>query len=364
MFMSNNTPTRPATQGWPPDSKSETVVTALLRRLLARREGSTVLAVLMALVSLPFVAISLQEYAYTNYLRDVAQLAPSDPARWTAAAGAVLFSALIAGFVGGRISHNPAGALLTFLLAWCLAIAAAPILPAALGQQVGFGGPICIDSCWAPMSSVDPSNGAVVSFTLFWLAPLFEPAAFLALLLGFALWYSLIARFGPRRLQASVRPVGDASLREHLPVAAPESAQSCLASAVFAGVWVRFVALAIDAAILGLVDLMLSETPAAPLVIAVALLYAPGLWWALGATLGQLMVGVRVVRADDLGDITFAMTIVRFVVFLLELVIFPFVTVGFVWAAFETRKRAWHDIAAGTADFTGFRHPISREFAT
>jgi uncharacterized RDD family membrane protein YckC len=104
----------------------------------------------------------------------------------------------------------------------------------------------------------------------------------------------------------------------------------------------------LDAGILGLVHEVFLETPAAPLAIAVAVLYTPALWWALGATLGQLIVGVRVVRAKDLGDITLVMTIVRFVVFLLELGIFPFVTVGFAWAAFETRKRAWHDIAART----------------
>lgn len=216
MFTANGTSTEPATQGRPPDLKSETAAAAALRRLLARREGSTVLAVLMALVSLPFVAISLQEYSFSAYsnglIYGAAQLGLSDPARWTAAAGAVLFSALIAGFIGGRISNNPAGALLTFSLAWCVAIAATPVLPAVLGQQVGFGGPICIDSCWAPVSSVAPASGALWSVFLFWLAPFLEIGPFFALLLGFALWYSLIARFGPRRLPAAVGPVGEGDL--------------------------------------------------------------------------------------------------------------------------------------------------------
>jgi uncharacterized RDD family membrane protein YckC len=348
MFTPKNGPAGPAPQGWPPDLKRETAATAALRRLLARREGPTVLAVALALVSLPFVAISLQEYACTNDLPShVAQLAPSDPARWTAAAGAALFSALIAGFIGGRISHNPAGALLTFLLAWCLGIAAAPMLPAALGQQVGFGGPICIDSCWAPVSSAAPTSGALLGVFLFWLAPLLEGGPFLALLLGFGLWYSLIERFGPRRLQAAVGPARDGDPAS-LSLASPASVEERLATARYAGVWVRFVALVLDGATLGLVNLIFFTTPAAPLVIAVAVLYAPGLWWALGATPGQMIVGVRVVSAKDLGAITLAMTIVRFVVFLLEIYIFPFVTVGLVWAAFEPRKRAWHDIAART----------------
>jgi uncharacterized RDD family membrane protein YckC len=325
----------------------ETAATAALRRLLARREGPTVLAISLALVSLPFVAISLQAYAYTNDLHDVAQLAPSDPARWAAAAGAVLFSALIAGFIGGRISHNPAGALLTFLLAWCLAIAATPILPAALGQQVGFGGPFCIDGCVAGVSSVDPASGAQSSVFLFWLAPFLEIGPFFALLLGFALWYSLIDRFGPRRLQAAVGPVGDGDLAS-ISLAASESAEAGFAGARYAGVWVRFVALVLDAAILVLVNFPFLTTTAEPMAIAVAVLYTPGLWWALGATPGQMIVGVRVVSAKDLGDITLVMIIVRYVIFLLELVIFPFVTVGFVWAVFEPRKRAWHDIAART----------------
>jgi uncharacterized RDD family membrane protein YckC len=348
MFTANGISTGPATQGWPPERKGDTAAAAIIRRLLARREGPTALAVLLALVSLPFVAVSLQEYAYAADLRGVAQLAPSDPARWTAAAGAVLFSGLIAGFVGGRISHNPAGALLTFLLAWCLAIAAAPILPAALGQQVSFGGQLCIDGCSASVSSVDPSSGLSNSVFLFWLGPLVDPEPFLALLLGFAIWYSLIARFGrddsrPRSQRLVTRP--PASI---FPVAAPECAESDLAGARYAGVWLRFVALVIDAVILGLAHLMLHETPAAPLVVAIAVFYMPGSWWALGATPGQMVVGVRVVRAKGPGDITLVMTIVRFVVFLLELSIFPFVTVGFAWAAFEARKQAWHDIAART----------------
>jgi uncharacterized RDD family membrane protein YckC len=75
------------------------------------------------------------------------------------------------------------------------------------------------------------------------------------------------------------------------------------------------------------------------------------LWWRRGATYGQSAVGVRVVRAIDGGPIDGGMATVRAIIYYLEtfgvyLVLLGLL--GFVWAAFDDRKQAWHDKAAGT----------------
>ena len=105
----------------------------------------------------------------------------------------------------------------------------------------------------------------------------------------------------------------------------------------FAGFWVRFVAWVID------------------IVIAVVLLitvvgwaiYFPLMWWKKGQTVGMMLMNVRIVRAIDGGPITGQMAFIRYVVFIVEMVI-TIGFLGFVWAAFEPRKRAVHDMIAGT----------------
>jgi uncharacterized RDD family membrane protein YckC len=76
----------------------------------------------------------------------------------------------------------------------------------------------------------------------------------------------------------------------------------------------------------------------------------PLMWWKQGATFGQSALGLRVVRASDGGPIDGRVAFVRFVVLLLE-AIGSYLLVGylgFAWAAFDDRKQAWHDKAAGT----------------
>jgi uncharacterized RDD family membrane protein YckC len=64
----------------------------------------------------------------------------------------------------------------------------------------------------------------------------------------------------------------------------------------------------------------------------------------------QRICGLRLVREIDGMPIDAGMAIVRFIVVIVE-VIGCFLLIGilgFIWPAFESRKRAWHDIAAGT----------------
>jgi uncharacterized RDD family membrane protein YckC len=73
------------------------------------------------------------------------------------------------------------------------------------------------------------------------------------------------------------------------------------------------------------------------------------MWWKKGATLGQKVMGLKVVAADG-RPIGGGSAFVRFLVFALELfgMFFLIGFLCFIWAAFEHRKRAWHDIAAGS----------------
>jgi uncharacterized RDD family membrane protein YckC len=120
----------------------------------------------------------------------------------------------------------------------------------------------------------------------------------------------------------------------------------------YAGFWIRFVAVIIDGFILLALTIALAITIVGLLlIIPLWLCYMPVLWWKRGATFGQSALGLRVVRAIDGGPIDGGMAAIRGVVFWGENILgssFLIGYVGFAWAAFEPRKRAWHDMAAGT----------------
>jgi uncharacterized RDD family membrane protein YckC len=120
----------------------------------------------------------------------------------------------------------------------------------------------------------------------------------------------------------------------------------------YAGFWIRFVAYFIDA-IIWVVALFVA---ALSIIILVGLLLLPVVffgywwyfWWKGGATPGMKMVGLRVVRAIDGGPLDGGMAAIRALIFYVELFFSPIGLIGLIWAAFEPRKRAWHDMAAGT----------------
>ncbi len=119
----------------------------------------------------------------------------------------------------------------------------------------------------------------------------------------------------------------------------------------YAGFWIRLVAYIIDGLILGAIIFVLAITIIGLLlVIPVGLGYFPYLWWKRGASFGQSALGLRVVRAIDGGPIDGGMSCIRALVFYAEGFFAGWIIglIGFCWAAFEPRKRAWHDMAAGT----------------
>ena len=81
-----------------------------------------------------------------------------------------------------------------------------------------------------------------------------------------------------------------------------------------------------------------------PITPIVALAYFAGLWAWRGTTIGGIVVGLKVVRADG-KPLTFPVTLIRslaaaFSIFVLFL--------GFLWIIWDVDKQGWHDKIGGT----------------
>jgi uncharacterized RDD family membrane protein YckC len=128
----------------------------------------------------------------------------------------------------------------------------------------------------------------------------------------------------------------------------PQGYSTGYAGPVYAGFWIRFVAVILDAFILlGIIILLVITIIGILAIIPVAIGYRPYLWWKNGGTYGQRALGIRIVMAVDGSPIDGGTAVVRAVVWWACSAI-PFGFLGFIWPAFEPRKRAWHDLAAGT----------------
>lgn len=125
----------------------------------------------------------------------------------------------------------------------------------------------------------------------------------------------------------------------------------------FAGFWIRFAALFIDAILVSILNGFISALMGEPI-------YNPEpdaeqslistvtgwLYFAImessgrQATLGKMAVGIRVVNADG-ERISFAQATGRYFSKILSVLI---IFIGFIMAAFDQRKQALHDRIAGT----------------
>ncbi len=102
----------------------------------------------------------------------------------------------------------------------------------------------------------------------------------------------------------------------------------------YAGFWIRFVAYLIDAVIMGVLSVVL-----------IGLIYMPIMWAWKGATVGQMVLGMKVVRAADGGPIGAGAAIIRYIGWIISAMIFY---LGFIWIAFDSKKQGWADKMAGT----------------
>ncbi len=142
------------------------------------------------------------------------------------------------------------------------------------------------------------------------------------------------------------------------------------AASAYAGFWIRFVAYIIDWIIVGAVtfglikgtgvitvlcpagvtnasDPSCGSAQIAPLfyvILLVPILYYL-LLWAYGGTLGQRLLGMRVVSAATGGNLGIARSLLRYVGLIIATI--P-IYLGLIWVGFDPRKQGWHDKIAGS----------------
>jgi hypothetical protein len=176
-----------------PTESSDRRLALALVRWVPLRHRPTALASLLALVSLPLVALSLASTSASDNL--YGQPTPATAlGQWSAAASAVFISALVAGRLGAGAArrHAIAGGCFTFVIALLVAVPALPILPAILGESVGVGR-VCLDGCWQLAGTNNFAEG-LLSDVFFMLAPFYEPVAVLTLAVGVGVWTVLVRR--------------------------------------------------------------------------------------------------------------------------------------------------------------------------
>ncbi len=131
----------------------------------------------------------------------------------------------------------------------------------------------------------------------------------------------------------------------------------------YVGFWARLGAMIIDSIIISIVVYILSlilvdesalaSENAPPTTILLAFLISfvlPAIaiilfWVYLQATPGKLVVGARIVRADNGMNPSVGQCIGRYFSYFLSGLILG---LGYLWVAFDKRKQGWHDKLAGT----------------
>jgi uncharacterized RDD family membrane protein YckC len=130
----------------------------------------------------------------------------------------------------------------------------------------------------------------------------------------------------------------------------------------YGGFWIRVVAYIIDAIILGIVggiisvpigvnysDLNNLSSPAARtsngIDLVLSFLYFTLLWSYMGASLGQRVLGLRVVDATTGQPISFGKAAIRWLGLFISFLV---CLIGVIWVAFDSRKQGWMDKIAGT----------------
>jgi len=68
-------------------------------------------------------------------------------------------------------------------------------------------------------------------------------------------------------------------------------------------------------------------------------------WRAKGATPGKMLLGIKIVDAKTFAHPTMGRFVARYVGYFVSMIVF---FLGYIWAAFDKRKQAWHDKIGGT----------------
>lgn len=132
---------------------------------------------------------------------------------------------------------------------------------------------------------------------------------------------------------------------------------------IYAGFWIRVLAWIIDAIALGIITGALSPLLGTGSLVPVGngrfemdyganalgtlfgLIYFVGLWAWRGQTLGMMPFNLRVVRAEDGGQLDWVRALLRYVGLIIS---FAVILLGVIWVAFDRNKQGWHDKMART----------------
>lgn len=109
-----------------------------------------------------------------------------------------------------------------------------------------------------------------------------------------------------------------------------------------AGFWIRMVALAIDALLVGTLLVLIGSSGSMQLLVLAA--YGAVMWKLKATTIGGIVCDLKVVRLDG-RPIDWSIAIVRALSCFLSLAV---AGLGFIWVAFDSQKQSWHDKIAGT----------------
>ena len=129
----------------------------------------------------------------------------------------------------------------------------------------------------------------------------------------------------------------------------------------YAGFWVRFLAIFLDAIVLGIITAALTPLVGSQVTITgntftvnytanaystlIGLVYFIGFWAWRGQTVGMMPFNMQVVGVADGKKIDVVRGLLRYVGIILSII--P-LFLGLIWAAFDSRKQGWHDKMAQT----------------
>ncbi len=107
----------------------------------------------------------------------------------------------------------------------------------------------------------------------------------------------------------------------------------------------RFVGIVIDVVLLFIVNVVLSVLHLGALAWLVGTAYYIYFWSTTGQTIGDMVMQIKVVRADG-QPLSISTGILRYVGYFVSAI--P-LCLGFLWAAFDSNRQGWHDKIASTA---------------
>lgn len=117
-----------------------------------------------------------------------------------------------------------------------------------------------------------------------------------------------------------------------------------------AGWWTRFAGIVVDGILFGIIEAILNAIFSARglvelIIIVLELAYVTYFWTSTGSTLGQMLVGIKVVDKDSGHNLKPSQAVVRWIGLIISGI--P-IFLGYIWAAFDPQKQGWMDKLANT----------------